>query len=427
MDVRKERFRNGKPVRNEGGIKLRKAIGWLCIVLAIAIFAVTAKTYWPKFMDYKKARDLYDDLESKYATKPVDDDEDESEEKIEDLAEEERLRALATGNPEAEGEASLPPIRPSSADDESWFEQTEELSEDARKKERTPDDETRAETETETETETEIKSAKRKSRVREIKSERDILRETFAKAGLDLKPGAYRSLDVDGAGLLKENEDYVGWIYVPKTKISYPVVQGKDNSEYLHANFKKEYNYPGTIFMDALCKKGILNHHGILYGHNMRDGSMFAETKNYLDQKFLDEHPVFWFITPKYKLLYLAFSAYEANPKDEDAFAIQGMDFKTNEEWLKVIENLQKKSAVKRNYEPDARDFTLTLSTCTNARTTRVVTTGVLLGAMLNEDGKTPTGKKTTKKVGLADAGVETETESETNAETESETSATSP
>ena len=437
---------------------LRKIIGCLCILASIAVFAFAAKIYGPKFLDYKKSRDLYEDIADKYTTLPDDTGWDEYEEEFDDGWDDldEDFLEDENGQPEQEATNSEKPKSPESSetaedgnvlsetekaeetvpteetkredeesetskavietealttetertetDRQSEIEPSEEKGKEAVEPVSEEETESLAETETESEktekkkTGTNGKKQKKESGVKIATSENELLMETFKETGLKLSPKQYRSIDVDGAGLLKENKDYVGWIYVPNTGISYPVVQGKNNNEYLHTNFHKEYSFAGTIFMDSLCKKGVLNHHGIIYGHNMRDGSMFAVTKSYVDQKFADEHPVFWFITPKYKLLYRVFSAYEANPKDEDAYAIQGMDFKTNKDWDKILKNLQKKSSVKVKQELNPRDFTLTLSTCTNARTTRIVTTGVLLGALMNEDGTTPKSEREIKR-----------------------------
>ena len=402
---------------------LRRIIGWLCILSSLALLAFAVRKYYPKFMDYKKARTLYDGIEDKYTSKPADD------------APDEERPASETEFPVEEKEFGISEFET----EQEYLEQTESLifeseseteteSEDVGSKKPDVDGtvsdymrkigkETETETEPadgieiETEKEAKRKASSKKTKVKVIRSEAGVLRNLFREKGLKLKPSKYRSIDVDGEGLLKENKDYIGWIYVPQTDVSYPVVQGRDNNEYLHANFRKEYNYPGTIFMDSDCEKGILNHHGILYGHNMRDGSMFAQLKSWTDQKFADEHPVFWFITPKYKLLYMTFSSYVANPRDEDAFAIQGTDFKTNKEWLKILNNLKEKSAIKVDYEPNARDFTLTLSTCTPERTTRVVTTGVLLGAVMNGSSERNAGisVKKTEKVASSERATEAE------------------
>lgn len=84
--------------------------------------------------------------------------------------------------------------------------------------------------------------------------------------GIEHRNKEFDPIDVDSEKLQDQNPDYIGWIYVPKTDISYPVVASADNSDYLHADFNRAYSFPGTIFMDCQDTKGILNHHTILYG-----------------------------------------------------------------------------------------------------------------------------------------------------------------
>lgn len=82
---------------------------------------------------------------------------------------------------------------------------------------------------------------------------------------------------IDEAALSAINNDYAAWICIPETQISYPVVKGHDNTEYLHKSFETNgYSYPGTLFFDAACNE---NCPMIIYGHNMRDGSMFGSLK----------------------------------------------------------------------------------------------------------------------------------------------------
>ncbi|MDL2225973.1 class B sortase, partial [Eubacteriales bacterium OttesenSCG-928-M02] len=87
------------------------------------------------------------------------------------------------------------------------------------------------------------------------------------------------------------NPDYIGWIRIDGTGINYPVVQGADNKKYLDTTFAGEKNAAGTIFMDTKCADGFAAPLAILYGHNMKDGSMFAALNRYLDAEYRREHP----------------------------------------------------------------------------------------------------------------------------------------
>jgi len=86
------------------------------------------------------------------------------------------------------------------------------------------------------------------------------------------------------------NEDYVGWISVDGTSVNYPVVRGPDNAKYLNTTFGGKRNASGAVFMDYRCDGLLGGAVSVLYGHNMKDGSMFAGLKNYLDKDYLAEH-----------------------------------------------------------------------------------------------------------------------------------------
>ena len=106
------------------------------------------------------------------------------------------------------------------------------------------------------------------------------------------------------------NPDFIGWIIIPNTMIDYPVVRGPNNSLYLNTMFSGVSNPAGTIFMDHLCTKGFDMPVCIIYGHNMRDGSMFAALTNYMDNGFLDDHPEIIVLTADgEKLVYRIFEA----------------------------------------------------------------------------------------------------------------------
>ena len=178
---------------------------------------------------------------------------------------------------------------------------------------------------------------------------------------------------------MDRNSDYLGWIYIPDTAVSYPVVMSHDNNDYLHMSLDKGYLYAGTVFMDCRCYDGITNRHSILYGHNMRDGSMFAGIKKYADQEYAEKHPYFWFITPEYRLLYKVFSATTSSPYDDTVFQVA---YRDTEEFGDSMEELARRSMIKTDTVPTDEDFVMTLSTCTDDSSSRFTIHGVLLGSM---------------------------------------------
>ncbi len=95
--------------------------------------------------------------------------------------------------------------------------------------------------------------------------------------------------EIDFDGLRAINKDIVAWIQIPGIGVDYPVVQGKDNEHYLHYTFDGKANKAGSIFLDYRNRADFTNSKVILYGHNMKDGSMFSNLKKYQDEEFRKE------------------------------------------------------------------------------------------------------------------------------------------
>ncbi len=178
---------------------------------------------------------------------------------------------------------------------------------------------------------------------------------------------------VDFDKLRKVNPDVIGWIYIPKTDIDYPIVQGKDNSYYLHRTYKKENNFAGSIFLDSNCRKDFYSANSVVYGHNMRNGSMFGMLKKYYDTKYNEKadykkRNIVWIVTPTREKEYTIFAAREINvSKDMDVYTI---DFGTVEEYQEYLENAVKKSLYNTKVPVSTNNFILTLSTCTSTTET---------------------------------------------------------
>ena len=121
----------------------------------------------------------------------------------------------------------------------------------------------------------------------------------------------------DAMALLAINPDYIGWIRIDGTGIDYPVVQGKNNSYYMYRTFSGEHNGSGSIFMDWKCEGGISGPFAVVYGHNMRDGSMFMPLHSFSDKAFLEEHPFITIFTPEgEELSYRIFSVRVTDVSD---------------------------------------------------------------------------------------------------------------
>ena len=128
----------------------------------------------------------------------------------------------------------------------------------------------------------------------------------------------YAKKDIDWNKLRKINPDIVGWIKIKDTKINYPVVKGKTNRTYLHTDFNKKYNYGGCIFLDYHDHKDLnKNQHSIIYGHHMKNGTMFAKLLKFREESFLKKHHVIILYTPKKTMHLKVISAYAVKAQDQ--------------------------------------------------------------------------------------------------------------
>lgn len=135
---------------------------------------------------------------------------------------------------------------------------------------------------------------------------------------------ALSNVNPDSAALSGVNPDYAGWIEISGAGIGYPVVRGADNEKYLHTTFSGEYNPSGAVFMDYRCAEGFYAPVCILYGHNMKDGSMFAPLARYLEPGFIAANPRVTVTTPGGDALtFIIFAARRVGAADE----IYSLDF----------------------------------------------------------------------------------------------------
>lgn len=118
---------------------------------------------------------------------------------------------------------------------------------------------------------------------------------------------------VDLNALKAVNTDVLGWIELPGTQLSYPLLQGEDNEAYLNHNWKKEPSISGSIFLECTNKADFSGFHTIIYGHRMKDNSMFGILKFYESQEFWKEHPVVYLADGECIRGYRIFAAHETD------------------------------------------------------------------------------------------------------------------
>ncbi|HIR77211.1 MAG TPA: class B sortase [Candidatus Choladousia intestinipullorum] len=179
---------------------------------------------------------------------------------------------------------------------------------------------------------------------------------------------------IDFAELEKVNEDTVGWIRISALDISYPVVQGEDNDYYLHRTFEKEENIAGCIFLNAENKDDFTDQNTIIYGHNMKNDSMFGKLSDFREEEVFNKSRYFWIFTEDLIYQYRIFSASVVNQT--------GLTYQTfflNNEFDEFINAAFENSEVDTSgVEVTRDDRVVTLSTCTGDDATRFVVMGKL-------------------------------------------------
>lgn len=183
-------------------------------------------------------------------------------------------------------------------------------------------------------------------------------------------------IDIDYDGLKSVNEDFVSWIYYEPVELSYPVVQGTDNDFYIDYTFEKKENGAGAIFMDFRNAPDYSDYNTIIYGHNMKNGTMFAAVKDLLNQPdVVIENPYFYIFTETKTYMYEIFALYltDANSQVYDLVEDEAAQ---KQNFAYITENAN----ILTQKQLTASDKVVTLSTCYMPNgDSRVVLQGVLI------------------------------------------------
>ncbi len=206
----------------------------------------------------------------------------------------------------------------------------------------------------------------------------------YGVAAAQTKPLAEDALFLFGVKLepLQEvNEDVLGWICIPGTQVSYPLMRGEDNSYYLKHAWDGTYSAAGSIFLECQNQASLLDFNTIVYGHHMGNGSCFAQITHYKKEEFYREHPCVYIVTQNDLRRYEIFAAYEA-PIDSETYRIRISDPAKKQT---ALDHYIQSSLWKSEITPDLNSYILTLSTCVgNGRyENRFVVQAVLTGIWL--------------------------------------------
>ncbi len=187
---------------------------------------------------------------------------------------------------------------------------------------------------------------------------------------------------IDFATLKAQNSDVCGWITVPNTNVDYPILQSSpdiDNDFYINHNLDGKYNVAGSIYIQRNNSNQFTDRNTVIYGHNMKNKTMFRTLHNFRDPKFFEENEYFTIYTPGHIKTYRIFAAY----RYDNRHILNSFDFTDKsvyEEYLKFATNpVSLIKNVREGVKVTADDPIVTLSTCISDKRYRYLVQGVLI------------------------------------------------
>ena len=164
----------------------------------------------------------------------------------------------------------------------------------------------------------------------------------------------------DFGQLHEQNEDIYAWIVVPGTQVDYPLLQSGTDNYYLDYNLDHSKGYPGCIYTNQCNRKDFSDYNTVLYGHNMKNISMFGSLKKYKTEDFYKDHQFFTIYASECAYRYQIFAYYDVPETDE----VYTVGFAPDETFQKFIDKMKQKSYDDTGVNVTKDDHIMTLSTC---------------------------------------------------------------
>ena len=176
------------------------------------------------------------------------------------------------------------------------------------------------------------------------------------------------------APLFEKNADCIGWVYIEGTAVDYPVMHTPDEPQkYLRKNFDKEYSSAGVPFLNGICTLDC--DHLILYGHNMKNGTMFSDVTQYRSKNYYLEHPIIEFETVHGLMRYAIFAVVQVK-KNDGWYAFH--NYTDESEYNTRMAEIKERSLYDTEITPIYGQQLITLSTCYGAtKSDRIIVVGV--------------------------------------------------
>lgn len=182
----------------------------------------------------------------------------------------------------------------------------------------------------------------------------------------ETKENNYQS-PIDFESLWETNEDVYAWITVPGTVIDYPILQHEtDDSYYLNYTIDGVEGYPGSIYTEHVNSKDFTDNNTVIYGHNMRNGTMFTDLHKFRDADFFAAHDTVYIYTPEKEMTYKIFAAYLYDDRHlMNSFDFSDMDIYSDYlSEIQTIDSMDENANLRKDIKITDTDKIITLITC---------------------------------------------------------------
>ncbi len=187
-------------------------------------------------------------------------------------------------------------------------------------------------------------------------------------------------IPIDFASLKKKNSEVYAWIRIPDTPVDYPILQRvSDDLYYLDHTIDGAEGLPGSIYTQSLNAQDFSDKNTVIYGHNMRDETMFGSLKSYMDESYMKAHSQIFIYTPEHIFTYQVFAAVTY----DNRHILNSFDFQSDESYQQYLDSLKEvrnmSSYIDSDVEVTTENKIITLSTCNGNSDQRFLVEAVLV------------------------------------------------
>lgn len=195
---------------------------------------------------------------------------------------------------------------------------------------------------------------------------------------LSYKPQPGEEANPSLEDLMAINKDVAGWITIDDTHIDYPVVQGKDDMEYINKDVYGEFSLSGSIFLSCMNKKDFSDNYNLVYGHHMANGGMFGDVVSFTEKSYFDKHKTGELYLPDKTMHIDLFACMKTSASDSKVYNPQNIS-KTSESFKSFLDYVREAAICYRDSGRQDTGQIIGLSTCSEAVTNgRVILFGRL-------------------------------------------------